>query len=1478
VQRKKRERTPLFSGIYDFFSNIFQVFSTGFSPDTLQEYLDTIIETGQIEDSFDSDNKALEVYKLWKAGKDKREIKVGGKSYRLDDKLKKLLSEELRQDSVGDDEKLAAQDLDDFSLQAAAPEAAPAAPATAAPQPATTESLTAGEKGAAKIREGLKGQVETRERRGKKFQVGGVEANKAAQADIKNNNVLLNNDDTAHIEFFDRKLGIDISYDTPRDPFRWNVLKEVIATGKVDILAVSETEEFDVREAMRGQISTKEKKSLKMIPGGGARGATAVREGLFKVINASQPSRGISFVSATDRDQVFYSTGFASAAHEFFGHLWLAMNGVPFGHGENLQGTHTITDAFGEPYTGSVDDYITLLVQQSPREQRGRAENPPSFSLDVNDRTFEEALQAFVRAASAQDAFSITSGFISTSSNFRERWQALNRFYELLLVNQTNEEKRLAHIITELKKVYDKYNDDFKEAFDIFFFSGASSPGTGRTNPKGHVVSQLKIENPSQRPRKKGKVQRAQFAPYTNEIAPPIVHTTLRSPGQPLESSTRALMESGFGHDFSRVRVHTDGHAAESARAINALAYTVGQQIVFGHGQYQPATAAGRRLLSHELTHTIQQSAVQSTPNTSRLTINPHDDAHESEAEQAANGYGLRRAQALTSRPAIQRQPSDAKVRAATCEAVKNPVATLPGECIYKEPKDCATYEEWISTFTRLKTFKARTTPEFKEEPEGPHVFDVLGEAPAARVPKTASDKGAPPFTTQAQTGEQFVDHPTDDWVKTCLPDNLRATAYQLPSDCADVAVILRHVWLAAHKRTEKFGNWIIGDKTGGAATESVKKTIKEVFTGNVAAMVNPYSDATGRPLLSFAELEPLLHPGDILVWEHYDEEFKKRTGGHTHTISNVRRAPSGKIEMISVLQGNLPIFGAEAGEGPEADDKKRIIDALKLKDTEAQRTQLGNVPGRRVEADTLNPSSDFSEHESPPKVKGGTPRKIWQWGAHTLLIAAGPPKAAARPKMQKGSKVRQLSDWVIPIQTSATASDLTAVFEAMLAEARAVIEGGGAIPDTETRKVGESAGMQLWKLAKKAKDTGNESHFERIKLMRAMIQGMIESRDPATSRKLDSPYDVITGKLYHVMYAIDEAFQIAARGGSDIEFGKAASAKTVLIKTLLTGFDPFNMRDARNSPPRPGEWNPSGAAVMALDNQRVTADKGVEASVQGIVLPVDFSEFKEGMVEKIVKPHAQDVDNIITVSVDPSEAMSETQTVRLERYAVGVHLLRDTDKEPEKIPAAEGGGVGPAIIETTAPLEDIAKATELKPEGKKSQGINRPTFGEDITIEFATPDEAKAAAKVLKPASIVGPQLTIKEHAILKEIAESAVRDQKNAASPWLEFKAGGGNFRARLLSGPGGDYLSNEVSFRVLRLLRETKSEKEPFSFHVHTEKGGIIPEDTGTREKRTERKTALAEAMKVRERLITTLRRMIAGAAKIIAARRKPAATTK
>jgi hypothetical protein len=95
-------------------------------------------------------------------------------------------------------------------------------------------------------------------------------------------------------------------------------------------------------------------------------------------------------------------------------------------------------------------------------------------------------------------------------------------------------------------------------------------------------------------------------------VAPGIVHEVLNSPGQPLDRATRDFFEPRFGMDFSKVRVHTGSLAANSAKAVNSLAYTVGNDIVFGRRQYSATSVEGRRLLGHELAHTIQQRPVLS--------------------------------------------------------------------------------------------------------------------------------------------------------------------------------------------------------------------------------------------------------------------------------------------------------------------------------------------------------------------------------------------------------------------------------------------------------------------------------------------------------------------------------------------------------------------------------------------------------------------------------------------------------------------------------------------------------------------------------------------------------------------------------------------------------------------------------------------------------------------------------------------------
>ncbi len=133
------------------------------------------------------------------------------------------------------------------------------------------------------------------------------------------------------------------------------------------------------------------------------------------------------------------------------------------------------------------------------------------------------------------------------------------------------------------------------------------------------------------------KINNLRAEEQNNSEAPPIVHEVLRSPGHPLDRETRAFMEPRFGHDFGNVRVHSDPSAAESARAVNAQAYTVGRHIVFNRGNYTPATDKGRQLLGHELAHVVQQSGA--IGNQAQLQIGEATDLAEREADEAARTH-----------------------------------------------------------------------------------------------------------------------------------------------------------------------------------------------------------------------------------------------------------------------------------------------------------------------------------------------------------------------------------------------------------------------------------------------------------------------------------------------------------------------------------------------------------------------------------------------------------------------------------------------------------------------------------------------------------------------------------------------------------------------------------------------------------------------------------------------------------------------
>ncbi|MBW3662391.1 MAG: DUF4157 domain-containing protein [Actinobacteria bacterium] len=124
--------------------------------------------------------------------------------------------------------------------------------------------------------------------------------------------------------------------------------------------------------------------------------------------------------------------------------------------------------------------------------------------------------------------------------------------------------------------------------------------------------------------------------------------------GSPLPEDVRGEMESGLGADLSGVRVHTDSKADESAKAVNAHAYTSGSDVVFQQGKYDPSSTDGKKTLAHELTHVVQQSQgpVDGTSVGGGIKVSDPHDRFEQEADQVADDVVSRQ----SAQPDVQRE------------------------------------------------------------------------------------------------------------------------------------------------------------------------------------------------------------------------------------------------------------------------------------------------------------------------------------------------------------------------------------------------------------------------------------------------------------------------------------------------------------------------------------------------------------------------------------------------------------------------------------------------------------------------------------------------------------------------------------------------------------------------------------------------------------------------------------------------------
>lgn len=290
---------------------------------------------------------------------------------------------------------------------------------------------------------------------GREFKIGDVHLNEKAALDAKEHQLLFPGPDSAHVCVTgDGRLGYELSHTDPDDPYRWGLLKDIIDDGHLDIFAVSSDKKFPVKE-MTGRKETILDRTLSELAAGGASGITLVRRSLYKQIYPAETSFTAS--SNDDRDQVYYESGGNALAHELFGHLWLALQGVPFLHPESVEeakararargetlsqeekaeiaiierrlgtltGEHKIRDPFGEIYTGTVREYIDRYAGASSGQLESKTQR---VSIEWIERTLESFRLALLEPGGLQ----LSEDQWQMSAKAKLQWEYLCNNYDLL--------------------------------------------------------------------------------------------------------------------------------------------------------------------------------------------------------------------------------------------------------------------------------------------------------------------------------------------------------------------------------------------------------------------------------------------------------------------------------------------------------------------------------------------------------------------------------------------------------------------------------------------------------------------------------------------------------------------------------------------------------------------------------------------------------------------------------------------------------------------------------------------------------------------------------------------------------------------------------------------------------------------------------------------------------------------------------------
>ena len=252
----------------------------------------------------------------------------------------------------------------------------------------------------------------------------------------------------------------------------------------------------------------------------------------------------------------------------------------------------------------------------------------------------------------------------------------------------------------------------------------------------------------------------------TQAVAPPALHSALRTPAHTLNADTHRLMAHRLGRRFDQVRVHADAQAAASAQKMGARAFTVGQHVVFGAGQFAPASPTGQALLAHELAHVAQQRNVNAETagaDSTALPVSRPGDASEVEAARVAGGAladghttptgaQIARAPAGSAAPAacsgVDKKGTELSIQMAVAAAFITPASAIPW--LYRSLK-------WMRTcfapFTEANFQSLVTADKFYPDAQRKEIAKSYSATIAADDRKLAWRESAKPFAGYTVSG-----------------------------------------------------------------------------------------------------------------------------------------------------------------------------------------------------------------------------------------------------------------------------------------------------------------------------------------------------------------------------------------------------------------------------------------------------------------------------------------------------------------------------------------------------------------------------------------------------------------------------------------------------------------------------------------------------------------------------------------------------